>query len=156
MKEELKIRINNYKEIENSLVKTGAKFLEELDVKDTYFNQEQGRVLKITEDERGFFLVELKEENGKFKILKYKKIDNPEELKKRLQNTYGIKCILTKKRRFFKFKDYNININLIEDIGDFLIVEGENLNKNIIIEELGIQNPEFITKSFDQLKQISK
>ena len=60
MAEELKIRIQNYKKIEEGLIKLGAKFSEETNVVDTYFKQSVGKVLKITEDNRGKFLVNLK------------------------------------------------------------------------------------------------
>jgi len=151
MPEELKIRIHNYKKVEENLKKLGAKFSEEINVVDTYFKQSSGEVLKITEDNRGNFLVNLKSEDGKFNIVKYEKIDNVEKLKKELMNKFGVKRILKKKRRFFDFGNYTININLIEDVGEFLIVEGENLSPEIITEKLGIKNPEFITVSFDEL-----
>ncbi len=57
------------------------------------------------------------------------------------------------KTTIFDFGDYNVNINLIEDIGEFLIIEGENLTKDIITKRLKIKNPEFITLSFDELKK---
>jgi len=44
-----------------------------------------------------------------------------------------------------------ININLIEGVGDFLIVEGENLSSKLVAEKLRIKNPEFVTESFDNL-----
>ncbi len=153
MAEELKIRIQNYKKVEEGLIKLGAKFSEEIDVIDTYFKQPAGEVLKITEDNKGNFLVNLKLKNGKFEIIKYEKIDNIEKLKKELINKFGIKCVLKKKRRFFNFENYIININLIENIGEFLVVEGKNLTPEIITKKLKIKNPEFITVSFDELKQ---
>ena len=153
MKEELKIRIENYKEIQKRLLRAGAKFIEEISCKDTYFKQPKGEVLKITEDDKGDFQVHLKEENGKFRIISYDEIGQVELRKKELSQRHGIKCILKKKRIFFDFGDYMININLIEDVGEFLIVEGENLNPEIITEKLGIKDPEFITVSFDELKK---
>jgi adenylate cyclase class IV/diadenosine tetraphosphate (Ap4A) HIT family hydrolase len=152
MAEELKIRIHDYKKVEENLKKLGAKFTEEISVVDTYFKQPSGEVLKITEDDKGNFLVNLKLKEGKFQILKYEKIDDVNKLKKELTRKFGIKCVLKKKRRFFDFEKYMININLIENVGEFLIVEGENLTKDIITEKLGIRNPEFITVSFDELK----
>jgi len=150
---ELKIRINNYKKVEENLIKLGAKFDEELDVVDTYFNQPSGEVLKITEDNKGDFLVKLKLKEGKFVVVKYEPVRNVDKLKKVLIKKYGLKCVMRKKRRFFDFEDYNININLIEDVGEFLILEGENPTPEIITEKLKIKNPEFITVSFDELKK---
>jgi adenylate cyclase class IV len=153
MRGELKVKINNYRKVEVELAKLGAKFSKELHVVDTYFNQLKGEVLKITEDDGGDFLVNLKSKGGGFEIVKYEKIENVEGLKKELSNKFGVKCILKKRRRFFDFGDYTININLIEDLGEFLIVEGENLKKEIVTKKLKIKNPKFITVSFDELKK---
>lgn len=108
--------------------------------------------MKVTEDDRGDFLVKLKLVEGKFKILKYEEIGNVEEVKKDFTERYGVKCVLRKKRRFFDFEDVMININLIEDVGEFLIVEGEGIGRSYIEDKIKIQNPEFIAESFDELK----
>jgi len=152
MAEELKIRIKDYRKTEDKLLKLGAKFTRELSVIDTYFKQPPGVVLKITKDDRGDFLVNLKSKDGKFKIVKYEKISNADELHQELAAKHGIKCVLKKKRRFFKLADYTININLIEDVGEFLIVEGEKVKPEFITKRLGIKKPEHITVSFDELK----
>ncbi len=152
MIEELKIRIQDYKSVEQHLKNIGGKFLEELSVIDTYFNQPKGSVLKITEDDKGAFLVNLKSKDGKFDILKYENIENLDTVKKDLTNKHGLKCILRKKRRFWSLDGISININLIEGLGEFLIVEGENLKEDIITNKLKIKNPEFVRVSFDQLK----
>jgi adenylate cyclase class IV len=154
MVEELKIQIYDYKKIEANLKRLGWKFSEEINVTDTYFNSPKSEVLKITEDDKGNFLVNLKSKNGKFQIVKYEKTDNVQEMKKELSNRFGVKCILKKIRRFWhkEKENYTININLIEDVGEFLIVEGEGLTRDIITEKLQIKNPKFITISFDELK----
>jgi hypothetical protein len=46
-----------------------------------------------------------------------------------------------------------VNINLIEGVGEFLIVEGKGLQQSMITEKLKIKSPEFVTVSFDELKQ---
>ena len=79
--EELKIRIHDHEKIESSLKQKGAVFTEELQVTDTYLLQPKGEVLKITEDNKGDFLVHLKSSEGRFQILKYEKIYNKQELK---------------------------------------------------------------------------
>ncbi|MBD3252297.1 hypothetical protein GF386_01035 [Candidatus Pacearchaeota archaeon] len=158
MKEELKIRLRNVGDFEKNLIKLDGKFLREINAIDTYFKQPKGEVLKITEDDRGDYLVSLKSENGKFKIIKYKPLTEAKKTKKELSMKFGIKCILKKKRRFFELGKYKININLINNLGDFLIIEGKDLNKKIITDKLKIKNPEFITVSFDELfsKKINK
>ena len=153
MAEEIKIKIQDYEKIEEHLFKLGVRFLEETKVIDTYFKQPVGEVLKKTEDNKGNFLVNLKSHEGKFEINQYENVDDVKKLKEELTKKYGLKCILKKKRRFFDFGDYSININLIEDVGEFLIVEGNNLSREVIIDKLKIENPEFITVSFDELKK---
>lgn len=151
MVEELKIRICGYEQFEEKLIRLGAKFSKCLDVVDTYFHQLPGEVLKITEDDSGDYLVNLKSRNGKFEIAKYEPIQDVEAVKKGLADKFGVKCILRKKRRFFDFENYMININLIEGIGEFLIIEGENLNPKALTMILGLNNPEIVTISFDNL-----
>lgn len=63
-----------------------------------------------------------------------------------------MKCILKKKRRFFALDTMAININLIEGVGEFLIVEGEEVSRTFITDRLKIPHPEFVTVSFDELK----
>jgi len=152
MAEEVKIKISDYRDFERKLIKNGAVFLDEIKVKDTYFHQPAGRVLKITEDDKGDFLVELKEKNGKFNILKYNRLKNSDNTKKRLERKYGVKCILRKKRRFWEYKGLFLNINIFPDIGSYIIAEGKNIQKNKVASILGIKNPQYITISFDNIK----
>ncbi len=156
MSEEIKIRIKNHKETEDYIEKLGAIFDREIFVEDTYFNQKQGEVLKISRSDETF-LVHLKANDGKFGIVSKKKIDERDYEQKieQLEEKYRIKCILKKKIRFFKFPDKrvsNININLIEDVGDFLIVEGDKISKEFITKDLSMKDPEYVTVSFDKLK----
>ena len=151
MVEELKIRIRNFKNVEKHIEAQGAKFLEEVRAIDSYYNQPRNRILKITEDERGKFLVELKPRNGKFEILRYEKIDEFKNLEKDLVHRYGIKRIIRKRRRFFLLGPYSVNINLIRGVGEFLIVEGNKVPKEVITRLLKIKSPEYVTQSFDEM-----
>ena len=151
MSEEIKIRIQNHKQIEQHLLALGFTFDKELNATDTYFLQPPRKVLKITEDERGIFLVKIVKKKGTFVIEEYSLLKNVRIEKENLEKTFGIKCILKKKRRFFLFNNLSININLIENLGEFLIIQGNNLNKDEIMKRLNILNPKFITVSFDEL-----
>lgn len=150
--EELKIYIDSPDNIEELLTKKGAKFSHESKITDTYFNQ-PAMVLKLTEDEKGAMLTQLEASNGGFKFIKEERIENKEETKKQLEDQYGIKCVLKKTRRFWTYENYNINLNLFEDIGNFLIVEGEKVTPEMFNELLDISNPKYLTKSFAQLKE---
>jgi len=151
MKEEVKIRLTDYKAMEQTLERLGAKFSKEVKVTDTYFNQPDNHVKKITEDDEGNFLVELVSKDGKWQIQRYEKIADMGKQKQQLTDEFGIKRVLNKKRRFFHLSDWVIDINLIDGIGDFLIVEGENLSPKLVAKKLEIESPEFVTESFDNL-----
>jgi len=95
--------------------------------------------------------------NGKFSIVSKEKIDERDYEQRIMQfdEKCGIKCILKKRIRFFKFPDSrinNININIIEDVGEFLIVEGEGITADFITGNLKMKTPEYVTVSFDKLK----
>lgn len=151
MVEELKIYIDSPEEIEQKLLSIGAKFVRELQITDTYFNQ-PGMVLKLTEDESGSLLTQLQSKDGGFQFIKEEKISDPEVAKRDLEKQHGINCVLKKKKRFWDYKNYDISLNLFEDIGNFLIVEGETVKPEIFTDTLGISNPRYLTKSFAQLK----
>ncbi len=153
MKEGLKIRINNIDKMERHITKLGARYSGSLSETYTYFNQPKSGVLKITENENGSFLVKIKSKKSRFEIIKNEKIKNSSEVKRKFSEKFGIKCVLINIRKFYIFENYRISLNLIYGIGKFLIVEGENLSPGITTEKLKIKNPEFITVSFDELKE---
>ena len=68
--EKRKIRINDVKETEKKLILAGAKFIDDIEVSDTYYNQDQGSVLKVTECDYGKFLVQIIGKN----IIRHEKI----------------------------------------------------------------------------------
>ncbi len=152
MSEELKVHISNYKIIERKLLEKGCKFLEETKFIDTYYKQPKGVVLKIVEKNKGDFLNFFQAANGKFEVVKDESINNAKELKKELTSQYGVKRVLKGKRKFFQFKEYKIIFNLIENVGEFLILVGENPSKSFIENELEIKNPKYISVSFDEVE----
>lgn len=149
--QELKFRIRNYENTEEKLRKLGAEFLKELHVTDIYFKQPEGKVLKITIDNSGMFLVELEATAGKFQIKAYAPLTKVEATLERLVRKYGVKCIIFKRRRFWKLGEYRININIIPGVGDFLIFESSNIQP-ADVEKLKIGLLEIIKVSFDVLK----
>ena len=154
MTQELKIRINNLAEIENRLKELGAIFVKEEPFVDTYFIQPPGSVLKIVTAEHSSNLITLESKDGKFRVINKTFIDNVEREKAELSSEFGIKSVLQGKRMYFELEDLKITINLIDEIGEFLILTGENPTEEFITEKLGIKNPEFIKVSFDELKKI--
>lgn len=151
MQQELKIKINNSPEIEAKLKALGANMLETQTFTDTYFNQPPGEVLKLADSNNGYSLVALKAIDGKFEMIKNEKLENSDAVKTQLANEYGIKCILTGTRQIFELNPFKITLNNIDNIGEFLIITGENPTEDFIVNKIGIQNPEYVNVSFDQL-----
>ncbi len=85
MRKELKVRISDYKEVEKKIVSLGGTFTGEVEVVDTYYKQPEGKVLKISEDDRGNFLVQLQAENGGFVVMKYERIEKVKNVKEMLR-----------------------------------------------------------------------
>lgn len=151
MRSELKIGVEDPKKAEEKLLKLGAKFTDEAWSVDTYYNQPQGKVLKLVQAEPGASLVWLELKDGKFVIVKTDKIQNADRADAEYSKKFGKKCVLKKKRRLFEFKGFQLDIHSIDGLGSFLIVTGENPSERFVKEELGIRAPEFITDSFDNL-----
>jgi adenylate cyclase class IV len=152
MAQELKLHLTDPQAIETKLQSLGATFIDETNFTDTYFNQPDGEVFKITYNNKGYFLIQLKRTpQGTFETIKNQKIDNADDVKAEMGNEYGIKCVLEGKRKNYSLDDLTITINLINQRGAFLIITGENPTKDFVTQKLGLTNPEYITVPFDQL-----
>lgn len=146
------MRIYNSQALEKRILQNGAKLTDQTSFVDTYFNQPSGNVLKIVEKNKGAFLNTFQAADGRFNVVKDERVNNPGKLKKQYASQYGIKRIMKGKRKFFEFKYYLLTFNLIDNVGDFLIVTGENPSTEFVKNELFIKNPEYITVSFDEVK----
>lgn len=151
MKHELKIRVNNAEVEEKRLLEIGAEFKSETKIIDTYFKQPKGYVLKIVEEERESFISELEPQDGGFRFIRRDKINNPESLKIELAEKHGIHKILRKTRKLYSWGEFELEFNLIENAGDFLILAGDNPKPEIIEKKLGFMNPEYISVPFSEL-----
>jgi len=157
---ELKIQILNYRKIEKDLQNLGGVLYETKKIVDTYFKiKNANSVLKIAEyNNETFFLEELeKNQNGGFEIINEKKIeglDKTNEIKAELKIKFGIKCILKAERHYFRFPQFRVIINLIDNVGEFLILTGENISEEMITKILMIENPKFIRVPFSDLQQL--
>ena len=150
MPEELKARISDMRKLEKSLSAAGATFVRELKCVDTYFNQPKGLVLKLVQDNDGTFLSRLCERNGKFELIERTEIDDPDELHRKLSETHGVYRTLKKRRKLFKLGNNTVDLNLIEGVGDFVVLLGESPSEDEIAQLLG-EAPEFIRVPFSDL-----
>jgi hypothetical protein len=110
-----------------------------------------GLVLKIVTVEHFSNLIKLESTDGKFRIVSKTLVENVEQEKAELSAEFGIKSVLQGKRMFFELEDLKITISLIDELGQFLILTSENPTEDFITEKLGINNPEYIRVSFDEL-----
>lgn len=155
---ELKIQILDYRKIEEKLKNLGGELYETKKIVDTYFKtKDANSVLKIAEyDSETFFLEELeKNQSGGFEIINEKKIeglDKANEIKAELKIKFGVKCILKAERHYFRFSQFRVIINLIDNVGEFLILTGENISEEMITKTLKIENPKFIRVPFSDLR----
>jgi adenylate cyclase class IV len=132
--QELKIRLPNSQEIEEKLKVLGTEFVAETHFVDTYFKQIPGHVLKLGTNNHGSQLIQLELANGKFKVISKQNIADAESQKKELSDKYGIKTVLQGKRRLYKLGDLELLLNFIDEVGQFLILTGENPTEEFITE----------------------
>lgn len=151
MLKELKIRIKNPSEIESKLIDLGASFSREERFTDTYFNQPDRHVLKLATTDVETNLIKLEAVDGRFEIISRQKIHDISSAKKEFSEKYGIRKVLTGRRRFFDWEDLKITICFIDEVGEFLVLTGENPTDEFFTQKLGLKNPEYIKVSFDKL-----
>lgn len=148
---ELKIRLADPQAAIGKLHALGARYLGEARCDDMYFNQPQGKVLKLTTKGGRTFKTVIKAEGDRFAIQSNDELPNPAEIADQLTRRYGVKRKLTNRRSFYAYGNYEISINDIKGIGTFLIVEDEDPQLSFVTDTIGIQNPEIIKDSFDNL-----
>ena len=150
MVQELKIRITNIPKVESKLKQLGATFVQEKTFIDTYTNQPAGQVLKIADEDGNYFIYEYRKNDGKFDEVNKETVSDYEKTKKQLIEKYGLKGVLQGKRRIYAFQGYKFVLNHIDEVGDFLIITGENPTADIVTS-LGKTPLEYIRVSFDEL-----
>jgi adenylate cyclase class IV len=151
MAQELKVRIKQYVVIEAKLMQLNAQYVGESSFVDTYFHQEPGVVLKIIEDKSGNTILHLKADGGKFQIVRREFITDIESHKNELKKKHGVKKVLSGKRISYNLGEHKITLCLIDDVGEFLILTSEDPKEEVIVKTLGIQNPEYVRVSFDEV-----
>ena len=151
---EIKFKIYDPLETEERILRLGGSYLDTINAVDTYFNQPEDKVLKIYEDERESYLIELEPNSFEgFDYIQKCKLDDVEKEKKELNDEFGVHKVLKKVKRRFNYSDHQIYINTIEGLGDFVIIfyESEIPDNINIIEDLCIERSEQITVPFSKL-----
>lgn len=150
MSKELKARIQDPEAIRAKLEGMGAAPVDESLHGYVYFKQPQGRVVKLTTKGGKTTKTVLEAKDGKWDIVSDDAVDAPDAMREELAQEFGIKRELRNHRRFFKLGDDTVSLNRIEDVGDFLIIEGEAPSTDLL-DMLGIDRADIVTDSFDNL-----
>lgn len=103
-----------------------AIFIKISDQVDYYFNAENGRLkLRISDNKRGALIFYERENIADSKTSTYKtlNIEDYETLKNMLTKSLGIKSVVTKKRKKYKFQNTFIHIDEVKDLGLFVEIE---------------------------------
>lgn len=151
MTKELKIRLDTTGQTIAKLSSLGAIHIGDNTYEYTYFNQPTGKVLKLTKHDGKTFKTVIEREGDQFIVKSSDEVADAEEATKQLAAQHGVKRQLVNHRSIFSYNNLEWSINDIENVGVFLIVEGEDPQLHVVTETLGMQNPEIITDSFDNL-----
>ena len=93
---------------------------------DTFFNVEKGRLkLRTFSNTKGELIYYLRNNSAGPKRSDYfiYKTDNPEELKKLLEISLGIRGVVRKKRLLYLVENTRIHLDEVEELGSFLELE---------------------------------
>lgn len=150
MKRELKFRVQSLASVEKQIIALGGKLIKEDTQEYVYFNQPEGHVLKLTRKREGVFKTILKARNGKFDIVSSNPVNDAQRVTDELTQRYGVKRKLVNHRKVYVKDQEEQSLNNIEGVGQFLIIKSDNPSIESAIN-LGIDNPEIITTSFDNL-----
>ncbi len=149
MNQELKIQLTDATRFEQWLVDHDAIFKVAYPTTDTYFRVPEYQVKKISETDDGIYFVSLVREQDQWILLEKKAITNEE--KEGLCKKYEVKKVLHKEQRKYIYDGVDLNLNYIEGVGNFLIVDGAKKTKTEISQWINIPQPIFITASFDNI-----
>jgi predicted adenylyl cyclase CyaB len=134
---ELKIQVNNFKEIRSLLKSIQAKSVNRLNQVDTYYHYHKGRI-KIRENNRLIFQLIYYERPDKnsSRVSNYEIIDIKPGQVKNLKTIFykllGEKAIIKKVRDLWIYKHTRIHLDKVEKLGNFL--ELETVVKNISLK----------------------
>lgn len=115
---------------------------------DTYFHTSRGR-LKLREGniENNLIYYEREELKGiKQSFFHLAAVSDPENLKQILQNAYGVKVVVVKKREIFYITNVKFHLDEITGLGSFVEIEASSLGSELTAAELRQQCEAYIQK----------
>ncbi|MFB6099956.1 MAG: hypothetical protein ABEK16_01665 [Candidatus Nanohalobium sp.] len=151
--EELKARVKDREDLEDRIAELGGNKKKLISVRDTYFSGQGEDALKITESKDGSFLRKYEKRSEGFELVKDERIKEPDEKREEMAERHGIKADQRKEQEVYELNGKTVILNSIEGLGDFLIVQGEEVQKKFIEDTIGVEDPEYIEVPFSELEQ---
>lgn len=161
---ETKAKIHDLESLKNILSNNNATFIKISDQVDYYFNCTTGRLkLRISDNKRGALIYYEREDILDSKTSTYKtlNVEDYNNLKDMLTKSLGIKVVVTKKRKKYKFENTFIHIDEVKDLGLFVELESEVSEEDTydkiqeehkVVQRLLKINPnDFISESYSDL-----
>ncbi len=162
---EIKIKVNNSKEIEAALLEKNAQYIGEDHQIDTYFKIPRGR-LKLREGniENSLILYQREEtKNLKKSVVKLQKLGKENTgLKDILTNLFGVFKVVDKRRKIFFIDNVKFHIDTVKGLGKYVEIEAISSDKkyneteltaqcDAYIDYLKLDRNAFIDKSYSDL-----
>ena len=123
---EIKAKVRNIEVLQSKIEDLYNIKAEKIFQVDTFFNIERGRLkLRIFSNTKGELIYYLRNNSAGPKRSDYfiYKTDNPEELKKLLEISLGIRGVVRKKRLLYLVDNTRIHLDEVEELGSFLELE---------------------------------
>ena len=123
---EIKAKVRNIEDLRSKIEDLYNIKAEKIFQVDTFFNIEKGRLkLRTFSNTKGELIYYLRNNSAGPKRSNYfiYKTDNPEELKKLLEISLGIRGVVRKKRLLYLVENTRIHLDEVEELGSFLELE---------------------------------
>lgn len=161
---EIKARVKNFKVLKRNIEDLYQINAEEISQVDTFFKIEDGRLkLRVFSNTKGELIYYLRNNSAGPKRSDYYiyKTDNPEELKKLLEMSLGIRGVVRKKRLLYLVGNTRIHLDKVENLGSFIELEvvlspeqtemeGKLITENFM-KDLNIQENDLIDIAYIEL-----
>ena len=152
MKTELKILVNSLHDIEKLLINQGAIMSSESNTEHTYFQQPEGKVLKlVSEQGKQTQLHKLEKQKNSFIFQSKLRVLNTDKKLQELNEQFGVSKKLDMHAKKYELNDYVFGLYTISNLGTFVIIEGNNPSIEVAKKTLNIDDPRVVTVSFDKL-----
>jgi len=123
---EIKARVRNFEEMRQRAEKLSDMPLQVIQQEDTFFNTEMGRLkLRVFAPERGqlIFYARPDQEGPKRSDYHIYETADPENLKRVLELTYGIRGVVRKTRYLYIVGQTRVHLDDVEGLGQFMELE---------------------------------